>query len=71
LGPGAPLHGRPSPPGDCRATPCTLLIDEIETLWAAIAEHDDWSLFEAKLGAIAELREALGLAAQASPVAGC
>jgi len=42
-----------------RATPCTLLIDEIETLWSAIAAHDDWSLFEAKLLAIAELRAAV------------
>ncbi|HWL86549.1 MAG TPA: hypothetical protein VNO21_12145, partial [Polyangiaceae bacterium] len=37
-----------------RTSPCTLLIDEIETIWDAIAERDDWSLFEAK---IAEMRE--------------
>jgi uncharacterized protein YdiU (UPF0061 family) len=41
-----------------RAEPCSLLIDEIETIWAAIAERDDWSLFDAKLAAIAELRSA-------------
>jgi len=41
-----------------RDEPCSLLYDEIETIWTAIAERDDWSGFETKLGAIAELREA-------------
>lgn len=27
----------------------TLLIEEVETIWAAIADADDWSLFESKL----------------------
>ena len=43
-----------------RATPVTMLIDEVEALWAPIAERDDWSLFEAKLRDVAALREALG-----------
>jgi len=30
-------------------TPPSLLYEEIGELWAPIAEHDDWSLFEAKL----------------------
>jgi serine/tyrosine/threonine adenylyltransferase len=42
-----------------RATPHTMLIDEVEALWAPIAERDDWSLFDNKLGDIAELRHAL------------
>jgi uncharacterized protein YdiU (UPF0061 family) len=42
-----------------RARPCTLLIDEIETLWDAIAARDDWSLFAAKLDRIAEMRRTL------------
>ena len=42
--------------------PETLLIDEIETLWADIAHGDDWSRFNAKLEAIEAWREALGLA---------
>jgi uncharacterized protein YdiU (UPF0061 family) len=42
-----------------RPTPHTLLIEEVENLWAPIAERDDWSLFEAKLVQIADLREAL------------
>jgi uncharacterized protein YdiU (UPF0061 family) len=43
-----------------RSAPVTMVIDEVETLWAAIAERDDWSLFEAKLADVAELRAALG-----------
>ncbi|MET0591331.1 MAG: selenoprotein O, partial [Polyangiaceae bacterium] len=42
-----------------RLRPCTLLIDEIETIWKAIAEHDDWSLFEAKIAAIRAMGAAL------------
>ncbi|HSK41373.1 MAG TPA: YdiU family protein [Arenibaculum sp.] len=38
--------------------PCTLLIDEIERIWQAIAENDDWSPFHAKLEAIGEMAEA-------------
>ncbi len=41
-----------------RAQPCTMLIDEVEAIWSAIADRDDWSVFEEKLGAIAEMREA-------------
>lgn len=43
-----------------RPTPETMVIDEVERIWAAIAERDDWSAFEQKLSAIAELRVALG-----------
>ena len=39
-------------------TPVTMLIDEVEALWAPIAERDDWSLFEAKIRDVAALREA-------------
>jgi len=41
--------------------PCTLIVDEIETIWAAIADHDDWSLFEAKLMAIESMRQAIDI----------
>ena len=44
-----------------RPTPASLVIEEVEALWAAIAERDDWSLFEAKLAEIALLRDALGI----------
>ena len=43
-----------------RPTPCSMLIEEVERLWAPIAENDDWSVFEAKLAAIQEMREAYG-----------
>lgn len=39
--------------------PCTLLIEEIESLWDAIARHDDWSVFERKLEQIEGMRTAL------------
>jgi len=39
--------------------PESLLIDEIETIWAAIAENDDWSLFEDKLDGLDKLEAAL------------
>jgi uncharacterized protein YdiU (UPF0061 family) len=29
--------------------PCTLLVDEIETIWDAIAERDDWGAFNEKI----------------------
>ncbi len=46
-----------------REEPVTLIIDEIEALWSAIAERDDWSHFETKVTAIRELGGAIrGLA---------
>lgn len=41
--------------------PVTTLIDEVEALWAPIAERDDWRSFAAKLASIAEMRDALAL----------
>jgi uncharacterized protein YdiU (UPF0061 family) len=45
-----------------RSSPCAMLIDEVEALWALIAQGDDWSLFKAKLAAIAEMADAYGSA---------
>ena len=42
------------------AKPCTMLIDEVEALWARIAEDDDWSPFKEKLQSIAQMRDAYG-----------
>jgi uncharacterized protein YdiU (UPF0061 family) len=39
--------------------PCTLLIDEIETIWSHIADNDDWTAFDAKLEEIEDMRQAL------------
>jgi serine/tyrosine/threonine adenylyltransferase len=49
-----------------RLEPEELLIDQIEALWAPIAEADDWSLFHAKLAGIEVARVAWGLPAQGS-----
>jgi len=43
-----------------RAKPCTMLIDEVEDIWAPIAERDDWSLFAAKCADIAYMAAAYG-----------
>lgn len=43
-----------------RAEPSTMLIDEVEAIWAPVAEADDWSRFQAKLSEIGEMREAFG-----------
>ncbi len=44
------------------AAPPTLVIDEVESLWAPIAAGDDWSAFDRKIAAIDALRAALDLA---------
>ncbi len=41
--------------------PETLLYDEIEAIWAGIAEHDDWSAFREKLARIKAYGQALSL----------
>jgi uncharacterized protein YdiU (UPF0061 family) len=43
-----------------RPAPCTMLVDEVERIWAPIAERDDWSVFTAKLADIAVMAEAYG-----------
>lgn len=43
------------------ALPPQLLIEDVEALWAPIAEADDWTRFEAKIGEIEEIRRALDL----------
>ena len=50
----------PSHPYFSGSRPCTMLIDEVEALWAPIAERDDWSGFERKLESIATMADALG-----------
>ncbi len=40
--------------------PCTLLIDELEEIWSAIAGNDDWSRFDAKIAAIRRMGAAYG-----------
>jgi uncharacterized protein YdiU (UPF0061 family) len=57
-------------PWFARPEPEELLYDEIEVLWARIAEADDWSVFEAKLAAIERARQSWGLTPQAGLYAG-
>ncbi len=45
----------------------TLLIDDVEAIWADIAEHDDWGAFHAKVAAIRRMGQAC---APALPPAG-
>ncbi|WP_375381132.1 protein adenylyltransferase SelO family protein [uncultured Sphingomonas sp.] len=39
--------------------PCSMLIDEVEAIWAPIAAADDWSVFEAKVAEVRAMGEAL------------
>ncbi|MHA6719447.1 protein adenylyltransferase SelO family protein [Sphingomonas sp. RS6] len=39
--------------------PCAMLIDEVEAIWAAIAEDDDWAPLNRKVAAIREMGAAL------------
>jgi uncharacterized protein YdiU (UPF0061 family) len=39
--------------------PCSMLIDEVEAIWAAIEQRDDWAPFHAKIDAIRQMGEAL------------
>lgn len=48
-----PMFARPEPE--------EMLIDEVETLWAAIAEGDDWAPFRAKLDRLEAARQAWDL----------
>ncbi|MEN3746510.1 YdiU family protein [Sphingomonas sp. HF-S3] len=41
------------------ARPCSMLIDEVEEIWSAIDERDDWAPLHAKVAAIRRLGEAL------------
>jgi len=41
-------------------TPQSMLIDEVEAIWAAIAERDDWQPLTAKIAAVREMGVALG-----------
>ena len=40
------------------AAACSMHLDEVEAIWAAIADHDDWAPFESKIEAIRRMGEA-------------
>ncbi|KKC25316.1 protein adenylyltransferase SelO family protein [Sphingomonas sp. SRS2] len=39
--------------------PCSMLIDEVEAIWSAIDQRDDWSALDAKVEAIRRMGDAL------------
>jgi uncharacterized protein YdiU (UPF0061 family) len=56
------LAGRECPPvGDYWSDPepCSMHIEEVEAIWAAIADRDDWTAFESKIAAIRRMGEAM------------
>ncbi len=44
------------------AEPCSMHIGEVEAIWAAIAEADDWGPFTTKVAAVRRMGEAMGQA---------
>jgi uncharacterized protein YdiU (UPF0061 family) len=42
------------------AVPQSMLIDEVEAIWAAIAERDDWQPLQEKVAAVRRMGDALG-----------
>jgi uncharacterized protein YdiU (UPF0061 family) len=56
------LEGRaraPSHPYWSDAEPCSMHIEEVEAIWSAIAEGDDWQPFNDKIAAIRRMGEAM------------
>ncbi|HEX8263249.1 MAG TPA: YdiU family protein, partial [Allosphingosinicella sp.] len=43
--------------------PCSMHIDEVESIWSRIDEADDWTLFHDKIEAVRRMGEAMGAAA--------
>jgi len=57
---------RPTHPYWTDPEPCSMHIDEVEAIWDAIAQRDDWALFEAKIAAVRRMGEAM---VEAEPMA--
>ncbi|WP_226018309.1 protein adenylyltransferase SelO family protein [Novosphingobium sp. FKTRR1] len=55
-----PVDGALAHPYWSDPAPQAMLIDEVEAIWAPIAEADDWSAFNAKIAAVRRLGEAMG-----------
>jgi uncharacterized protein YdiU (UPF0061 family) len=56
------LEGRERPqshPYWSDTAPCSMHIDEVEAIWSAIAERDDWQPFEDKVKAVRRMGEAM------------
>ena len=57
LAPYAPRKNRTG--GYWQTEPCSMLIDEVEAIWAAIDRDDNWAPFDAKIAAIRAMGQAL------------
>ncbi|WP_308911453.1 protein adenylyltransferase SelO family protein [Pseudokordiimonas caeni] len=55
-----PLHANVTGHDYFRGEPCTMLIEEVEAIWAEIANHDDWQPLHDKIDRIRQMGEALG-----------
>jgi uncharacterized protein YdiU (UPF0061 family) len=58
----ARLDGRsraPSHPYWSDSAPCSMHIDEVEAIWAAIDQNNDWAPFEAKIAAIRRMGDGM------------
>ena len=56
------LDGRERPPSHpywADSEPCSMHIDEVEAIWSAIAERDDWQPFNDKVKAVRRMAEAM------------
>lgn len=53
-----PLEGALAHPYWGDAEPCTMLVDEVESVWVQIAQRDDWGPLEAKIAAVRRMSEA-------------
>jgi uncharacterized protein YdiU (UPF0061 family) len=53
-----PINPNLGHPYFARKAPRTMLIEEMEALWAPIAEHDDWDAFATTLAEIEQMRDA-------------
>jgi len=59
---GKTLEGRARPPSHpywSDPAPCSMHIEEVEAIWSAIAERDDWQPFEDKVTAVRRMGAAM------------
>ncbi|HTU12855.1 MAG TPA: YdiU family protein [Allosphingosinicella sp.] len=54
----APIPGALDHPYWAGVAPCAMLIDEVEAIWAAIDERDDWAPLDAKVAAVRRMGDA-------------
>jgi uncharacterized protein YdiU (UPF0061 family) len=66
----AHLAGReraPAHPYWSDTEPCAMHIEEVEAIWDAIAERDDWQMFDAKIAAVRRMGSAMAEGRTAAP----